>query len=64
MRKIGVIRLGTDLVVMGYDSCSGGCDFESHNRIIDGYYSNIFVVKLLRCFEQIKNKLKTDWVGS
>ena len=33
------------LVVMGRDSHSEGRGFESQHRILDGYFSHIFVVK-------------------
>ena len=37
------------LVVMGGDSCSEGCGFESQCRILDGHdiFSHIFVVKIV-----------------
>ena len=34
------------LVVMGGDSCSKVCGFESHHCILDGHFSHLFVVKL------------------
>ena len=37
------------LVVMGGDSCSKGCEFESQHRILDGHFSNFFVVKIVLC---------------
>ena len=37
------------LVVMGGDSCSKGCEFESRHRILDGYFSHLFVVKIVMC---------------
>ena len=33
------------LVVMGRDSRSKGCGFESRHRILDGHFSHIIVVK-------------------
>ena len=35
------------LVVMGDDSCSRGCEFESRRRILDGLFSHLFVVKIV-----------------
>ena len=35
------------LVVMGGDSCSEGCGFESQHRILDGHVSHLFVIKVL-----------------
>ena len=35
------------LVVMGGDSRSKGCGFESRHRILDGHFSHIFVVKIV-----------------
>ena len=40
----------TGLVVMGYDSCSRGCGFESRHRILVGYFSHIFVVTIIMMF--------------
>ena len=38
------------LVVMGGDSCSEGCGFESQHCILDGHFSHIFVVKIVMMF--------------
>ena len=38
------------LVVMGGDSCSEGCGFESWHYLLDAYFSHIFVVKIVRMF--------------
>ena len=35
------------LVVMEGDSCSKGCGFESHHRILVGHFPHIFVVKIV-----------------
>ena len=36
------------LVVMGGDSCSKGCEFESQHRILDGnFFTYLFVVKFV-----------------
>ena len=35
------------LVVMGGDSCSEGCVFESQHCILVGHFSHIFVVKIV-----------------
>ena len=34
-------------MVMGGDSCSEGRGFESQHHILDGYFSHIFVVKIV-----------------
>ena len=47
------------LVVMGGDSCSEGCGFESQCHILDGHFSHLFVEKLYSClFEKNENKRK------
>ena len=33
-------------VVMGGDSCSEGCGFESQHCLLDGHFSHLFVIKL------------------
>ena len=38
--------LSPDLVVMGGDSCRNGHEFESQHRILDGYFSHLFVVEI------------------
>ena len=35
------------LVVMGGDSCSKGCEFESWYRILDEHFAQLFVVKIV-----------------
>ena len=40
-------------MVMGGDSCSEGCGFESQQHILDGHFSHIFVVKIV-VFEKTK----------
>ena len=35
------------LVVMGGDSCSEGCGFESKLHVLDGHLSQIYVVKIV-----------------
>ena len=42
-------KMSPGLVVMGGDSCSEGCGFESQCRILDGHdiFSHIFVVKIV-----------------
>ena len=35
------------LVVMGGDSRSEDCEFKSQNRILDGNFSHLFVVKIV-----------------
>ena len=39
------IELSRGLVVKGGDSYSEGCEFESKRRILDGYFSHLFVWK-------------------
>ena len=35
------------LVILGGDPCPEGCGFESqHWKLVDGYFSNIFVLKI------------------
>ena len=38
------------LVVIGVDSCSEGRGFESQHHILDGYFSHLFVVKIVMFF--------------
>ena len=33
------------LVVVGGDSCSQGCEFESQHHILDGHFSHLFFCK-------------------
>ena len=42
------------LVVMGGDSCSEGCGFESQHHILNGHFSHLFVVKIVILFEKTK----------
>ena len=46
------------IVVMVGDSCFKGCDFESRHRILDGLFSNLFVVKIVICDWKDENKWK------
>ena len=40
-------------MVMGGDSCSKGCEFESWHRILDGhFFTYVFVVKLVMCLKR------------
>ena len=41
------IQKSPGLVVIGGDSCSKGCGFESQHRRLDEHFSHIFVVKIL-----------------
>ena len=54
-------RISPDLVVMGGDSCSWGCEFESQYHILDGSFSHLFVEnKFLLMFKRPKiNKKRT-----
>ena len=45
-------------MVMGRDSRSEGCGFESWHHILDGFFSHILVVKLYCLFEKTENKRK------
>ena len=54
-RKI-FIRLATGLVVMGGDSCSKGCEFESWHCLLDAHFSHLFVVKIVMCVWKDKRK--------
>ena len=36
-------------MVMGGDSCSKGCEFESQHRRLGGHFSHLFVVKIVMC---------------
>ena len=36
-----------DLVVMGGESFSEGCGFESQHRILEGHFSHLFFVKIV-----------------
>ena len=47
--KLTMLDLGRTpgLVVMGGDSFSAGCGFESLPLILDGHFSHIFVVKIV-----------------
>ena len=38
---------GPGLAVIGGDSCSKGCGFESQCRILDGHFSHLFVVEIV-----------------
>ena len=42
------------LVVMGGDSCSEGCGFESRHRILDGHFSHIGICCKFCLFENTK----------
>ena len=49
------------LVVMGGDSCSEGCGFESQHQILehqilDGHFSHLFVIKIVMIVVNDKNK--------
>ena len=37
-------------MIMGEDSCSKGCGFESRHRMLDGHFSHEFVVKVVLTF--------------
>ena len=51
-------------MVMGRDSCSKGCGFESRLHILDGHFSHIFVVKICNvCLKRPKINKKEAGVG-
>ena len=37
-------------MVMGGDSCSKACEFESQHRILVGHFSHEFIVKIVMMF--------------
>ena len=41
-------------MVMGGDLCSEGWEFESWHHILDGHFSHLFVVRIVRFFEKTK----------
>ena len=51
-------------MVMGRDSYSKGCEFESWHCILDGHFSHLFFVKMLCVFEKTKINEKEAGVGS
>ena len=56
--KLDKIQWEPDLVVMGGDSCSKGCEFESQHSILDEHFSHLFVVKIVMCVRRDENKRK------
>ena len=46
-------------MIVGGDSRFEGCGFESQDRILDGHFSHIFVVKIVM-FEKTKINDKRD----
>ena len=46
------------LVVMWGCSCSEGCGFEYQHHILDGHFSQIFVVKIVMFVWKDENKFK------
>ena len=49
-------------MVRGGDSGSKGHGFESQHPILDGHFSNLFVVKIVVFVLKDENKLKRGWV--
>ena len=47
------------LVVMGGDSCSKDCGFESQHRILYGHFSQLFAVNIVVFVRKDENKRKT-----
>ena len=52
------VQLNLGVVVMGGDSCSKGCEFETQNHILDGHFSYLFAVKIVTCVWKDENKWK------
>ena len=48
-------------MVMGGDSCREGCGFESQHHILDGHFSQIFVVNIVMFARKDENKPKRGW---
>ena len=48
-------------MVMGGDSCSKDCEFESWHHKLDGHFSYLFVVKIVICV--CKDKINEAGVG-
>ena len=46
-------------MVMGRDSLSKVCGFESQHRILDGHFSRVFVVKIVMMFFE-KTEIKKE----
>ena len=42
------------LVVIGGDTCSEGCVFESQHHILNGHFSHLCVVKIVMFVEKMK----------
>ena len=49
-----------EALVMGRDSCSKGCEFKFQHHILDGHFSQLFVVKIVMLFEKTKINEKED----
>ena len=47
-----------DLVVVWGNLCSKGFEFESHDRILDGHFSNLFVGRIVTFVWKNEHKLK------
>ena len=45
---------------MGGDSCAKGREFDYWHHIVDGNFSNLFVVKNVICVWKDENKRKSD----
>ena len=63
MAKIKTILLeggSPDVVVMGGDSCTRGCEFEFLHWILDGHFSHLIVVKI---FLLEKTEIKQKGAG-
>ena len=45
-------------MVMGGDLCSKGHEFESWQCIVDGYFSHLFLVKIVMSVCKDENKIK------
>ena len=43
-------------MVIGGDSYSEGCEFESQHCILDGHFSHLFLVRIVMFVEKDENK--------
>ena len=50
-------------MVMGGDSCSKGCEFESQQSILDGHFFTFICCKICNEFEKTKRNEKEAGVG-
>ena len=55
--------LGPGLLVIGVNSYPEGRGFESQHRILNGHFTNIFVVKIVVCLKKTKINKKEAGYG-